>query len=96
MKKYSKTNIYSYISKQKYKKPNKTCKVNQYYIDVVIDGSLKFGKSFAKKFNTSIEKNILKIQEKNYIKKRFKFKKKFNTKKIDKLIKQINLHKNLL
>ena len=95
--KIPKTDIYSYISKQKYKKPNKTCKVNQYYIDVIIDGSLKIGKSFAKKFNTSIEKKYIKnTRKKKYIKKRFKFKKKLNTKKIDKLIKQINLHKNLL
>ena len=55
-KKIPKKQIYSYISKKKYKKPNKTCKVNQHYIDVTIDGLSKFGKSFVKKFNTSIQK----------------------------------------
>ena len=93
-KKIPKKDIYSYISKQKYKKPNKTCKVNQYYIDVVIDGSLKFGKSFTNKFNTPIQKKYIKnTRKKKYIKKRFKFLKKINTKKIDKFINQTNLHK---
>ena len=94
-KKIPKKDIYSYISKKKYKKPNKTCKVNQHYIDVTIDGLSKFGKSFVKKFDTSIQKKNIKNTRKNKnIQKRFKFIKKINTKKIDKIIKQINLNKN--
>ena len=42
-----------------------------------------------------LKKNILKIQEKKkIIQEKFKFIKKINTKKIDKIIKQINLNKN--
>lgn len=94
-KKIPKEHIYSYISKQKYKKPNKSCKVNQHYIDVTIDGLSKFGKSFANKFNTSIKKKYIKnTRKKKIIQEKFKFIKKINTKKIDKIIKQINLNKN--
>lgn len=93
-KKIPKKDIYSYISKQKYKTPNKTCKVNQHYIDVTIDGLSNFGKSFASKFNTSVKKKYIKHTRKKKVPEKFKFIKKINTKKIDKLIKQINLNRN--
>ena len=94
-KKIPKQPIYSYNSKKKYKYPNKNCKVNQYYIDVTIDGLSKYGKKFTNEFNTTIKKKYIKNTRKyKNIKKRFNFIKKINTKKIDKIIKQINLNKN--
>ena len=91
-KKIPKGTIYAYSSKN-YNYPNKTCKLKQSYMDVTIDGFLKYDKNFAKKFKTKIKKNYTYNDRNNKIKyKNYNYKKKLDYKNIDKIIKENKLY----
>lgn len=93
-KKIPKGVIYGYTCK-KYSYPRKTCKLKQSYMDVTIDGFLKYDKNFAKKFKTKIKKNYTyndRNNKKKYKNYNYNYNKKLDYKNIDKIIKDNKLY----
>ena len=54
--KIPKGDVFTYVAKNKYNNPKKKCKLAQNYMDVVMQGFLKHGKNFTRKFKTKIKK----------------------------------------